>query len=99
MANTHLSELGQHHAELSTGTASLSLPHLPLVHEEPEACSLAMNAVFTDVCISQAELGSTVLTNISQISVSSHCESLFFTYANLSPFRTTFSWFYLNFCI
>ena len=81
MANMHLSELGQHHAELSRGTASVSLPHLPLVHEEPEAWSLAMNAVFTGICISQAELGSTVLTNISQISVTSHCESLFFLYA------------------
>lgn len=81
MANTHLSEWGQHRAELSTGTASLSFPHLPLVHEEPEAWSLAMNAVFTSICISQAELGSTVVTNISQISVASHCESLFFTYA------------------
>ena len=58
MANTHLSELGQHHAELSTGTASVSLPHLPLVHEEPEAWNLAMNVVFTGICISQAELGS-----------------------------------------
>ena len=64
MANMHLSELGQHHAELSRGTASVSLPHPPLVHEEPEAWSLAMNAVFTGICISQAELGSTVLTNI-----------------------------------
>ena len=76
MANMHLSELGQHHAELSRGTASVSLPHPPLVHEEPEAWSLAMNAVFTGICISQAELGSTVLTNISQISLQSFIISL-----------------------